>query len=64
MANELAPDGKVYVCMACGKRSKDRYGLNKISHGWDESCMMNCELHDERDLEIEKGLVVRIRSGV
>ena len=46
---ELAPHGKVWVCQACGKRSRTRYGFdtkkNRVcDHGWDESCMMNCEL--------------------
>lgn len=46
---ELAPHGKVYVCQACGKRSRTRFGFdtekNRVSdHGWDESCMLNCEL--------------------
>lgn len=31
----------VFVCMACGKRSKDRYGNSPIDRGWDESCMLN-----------------------
>ena len=38
--NEVAPEGQVFVCGACGKRSKDRYGDQAISYGWDESCMM------------------------
>ena len=46
---ELAPRGKVWVCQACGKRSRTRYGFdaekNRVcDHGWDESCMMNAEL--------------------
>jgi hypothetical protein len=31
----------VFVCFACGKRSRDRYGDQPISGGWDESCMLN-----------------------
>lgn len=31
----------VFVCCACGKRSKDRFGYEKIDRGWDESCMLN-----------------------
>jgi len=41
MANHVAPEGQVYVCGACGKLSQDRYGFQKISRGWDESCMLN-----------------------
>lgn len=41
MANEVAGDGEIFVCTACGKRSKDRYGDQAIDRGWDESCMLN-----------------------
>jgi len=50
MPNEVAPKGKVYVCAACGKRSRDRYGYQKIDWAWDESCMMHAVLVDEREL--------------
>jgi hypothetical protein len=40
----IAPDGQVWVCAACGKTSKDRYGDDKSSWGWDESCMLNSVL--------------------
>lgn len=42
--NRLANDGYVFVCSACGKRSRDRYGNKPISRGWDESCALNCVL--------------------
>ncbi len=47
---DLAPEGAVWVCGACGKRSRTRYGFdadNKrtpLSYGWDESCMLNATL--------------------
>lgn len=44
MANEFAPDGQVYVCSACGKRSKDLYGNQPIDNMWDESCMLHAVL--------------------
>lgn len=44
MANKTAPDGQIYVCTACGKRSKDQYGEKMIDRGWDCSCMLNCVL--------------------
>jgi hypothetical protein len=47
MANEKAPKGKVWICAACGKRSKDRYGNQKIDQGWDESCILNSVLVSE-----------------
>ena len=39
-----APDGYTYVCMACGKISPTRAPTRQSSHGWDESCMLNCQL--------------------
>lgn len=42
--NRFAPEGEVFVCSACGKRSGDRYGSLAIDHGWDESCMLNAVL--------------------
>lgn len=44
MANEIAPEGMVYQCQACGKKSRDLYGDQKINYGWDESCMLNAAL--------------------
>lgn len=38
--NKVAPEGFVFVCMACGKRSRDRYGDQAIDPGWDVSCML------------------------
>jgi len=40
-----APDGKVWVCQKCGKRSFDLYGDYLSDPGWDESCMLNAELN-------------------
>lgn len=45
-----APDGQVYLCMACGKKSKTIYGANygtDTEWGWDASCAMNCVLVSE-----------------
>lgn len=62
MSNEKAPEGMVYVCAACGKVSRYRYGFapdnsdydstgrKYSSAGWDESCMMNAELAKVADL--------------
>lgn len=60
--NILAPDGRVFVCLACGKLSKDLYGFHKISRGWDESCMLNCRLYLEDELEILGDVVAKIKS--
>lgn len=58
--NEFAPEGKVFVCYACGKMSNDKYGERSINPGWDVSCVMNCGLEDRRRLVIKKGRVVKI----
>jgi hypothetical protein len=50
MANEVAADGLIWVCAACGKRSRDLYGDQRIDHGWDESCMLNAVLCVEESL--------------
>lgn len=43
--NNVAPEGQMYVCAACGKRSKSEYGIDDaIDSGWDESCMLNSVL--------------------
>jgi hypothetical protein len=66
MANEQAPAGKVFMCGACGKLSRWRYGFDNsnqnsdpqgrpyASHGWDESCMMNSALIEATEIEPEK----------
>lgn len=51
--NEVAPEGQVFVCGACGKRSRDRYGFRSVDRGYDESCMLNAVLcHEERQLRV------------
>jgi len=58
--NEVAPEGQVWVCLACGKMSKDKYGDQKISWGWDASCMLNSALFKESNLVIDNNQVVKI----
>lgn len=60
MANIIAPDGEIWVCLACGKTSKDRYGLEEEhSPGWDESCMLNSRMVSKDRLVFSKsGLTV------
>jgi hypothetical protein len=43
-ADRYAPTGQVWLCMMCGKTTKDCYGEER---GWDESCALNCILVDE-----------------
>ena len=58
MANEVAPAGQVWVCCSCGKRSRDRYGDQAISSGWDASCMLNSVLCYEDKISVENGNVL------
>lgn len=51
MANDVAPPGTVFVCGACGKTSRSRYGWNPdngaervADPGWDSSCMLHAVL--------------------
>jgi len=53
---DICPNGTVWVCAACGKTAKSKYGFDKddnrtnISCGWDESCMMNSVLCKDPDV--------------
>jgi len=60
MSNQVAKEGHVFVCQACGKMSRDRYGNQPISGGWDESCMLNCTEVAEDRLTIRHGRVVEV----
>lgn len=51
--NQVAPDGYVFVCGACGKRSRDVFGEQRVSRGWDESCMLNAVLCHEGSIEFD-----------
>lgn len=59
--NQEAPAGSVFVCLACGKMSHDRYGYKKISQGWDESCMLNSDVFAENRLVIVGGRVKEVK---
>ena len=58
MDNQIAPPGAVFVCGACGKRSRDLYGYEKISRGWDVSCVLNAILCREDTLVMRGEQVV------
>lgn len=53
---DIAPEGTVWVCGACGKRARSRYGFDEgrrstaLDAGWDESCMLNAILCWDRPL--------------
>jgi len=52
--DNIAPEGMVWVCGACGKTTKDKYGNER---GWDESCMLNAILCEESKLVWKDGFV-------
>lgn len=64
----LAPAGKVWVCLACGKKSRTKYGFDKdnkdvADRGWDESCMLNSQLFEESRLVLdEDGRVQEVKD--
>lgn len=56
-----APDGYLWVCLACGKTNTHRYpGWGEGSLGWDESCMLNARLFATDRIVFEGARVVRI----
>lgn len=55
-----APEGTVWVCTACGKRSRDKYGDDAVDKGWDVSCFLHAVLCDESSLQFgEDGRVTK-----
>ena len=59
-----APPGQVWVCGACGKRSRDLYGNHCLSRWWDVSCVLNAVLCHEDKLTInDNGIVTNIADG-
>lgn len=60
---KIAPKGKIWVCLACGKTSKNKYGDEFSQSGWDASCFLNSVLCDEDKLVFGKdGRVKRIKE--
>jgi len=73
IGNRMAKEGNVFVCCACGKTSKWKYGFDKegnqivdgeriASPGWDVSCMMNCDEFSKDKLVFKNGLVIKIED--
>lgn len=48
--SRIAPEGFLWVCHACGKTSRDRYGGPDAMPWWDSSCAINSGLHRESAL--------------
>jgi hypothetical protein len=57
--NEIAGAGEVFVCAACGRRSKDRKGRMRFSDHWDESCQHHAVRVYESSIVLEGGLVTQ-----
>jgi hypothetical protein len=56
--DQAAPPGAIWVCGACGKQAKNRFN-GGISQHWDESCMLNAVLCDEKSLVYQGALVIK-----
>lgn len=63
--NKVAGPGEVFVCTACGRRSKDRNGEQKIHSGWDTSCRTHAVKFREEDLILDPktGAVTAVKEG-
>lgn len=63
--NEVAGPGEVFVCAACGRRSRDRNGDHKIHSGWDTSCRTHAVKYREADLVLDPktGVVTAVKAG-
>ena len=52
---------KIWVCLACGKRSRDQHGSDPIDKGYDVSCVLgSVEVAEDRVVLGEDGRVKEI----
>ena len=52
---------KIWVCLACGKRSNDKFGDNPIDKGYDAACVINSqEYYEDECILDENGRVKEI----
>ena len=63
MLDGLAPMGTIFVCSACGRRSRSRYGTVDADSGWDESCSTHAHLWDEAGMEVTNGRVTKATAS-
>jgi hypothetical protein len=62
--NEFAKPGSVYVCMNCGRRSRDLLGQKMLTPGWSPSCARGAVLFKSRDLQLNRaGLVCAVKKS-
>jgi hypothetical protein len=61
-SDRIAPEGKIWVCLACGKVAEDKYGCEGfVTKGWDVSCSLNSGLVDRHRLVYgTNGLVIEV----
>jgi len=45
---------KIWVCLACGKRSNDKFGDNPIDKGWDAACVINSQEYYEDECILDE----------
>lgn len=61
---DLAPEGQVWVCNACGRRAKSQYGFDEnnkstaVGGSWDSSCITWAVLCYEASIMVENGKVL------
>jgi len=53
----------IWVCLACGKTSEDRYRGTDLSSGWDEACFINSVKVKKDHLVLKEDRVVKIKDG-
>lgn len=57
----IAPEGQIWVCLACGKKTKNRFGSDG---GWDASCVLNSRLaHEDSLILTGNNRVAKIKEG-
>jgi len=54
----------VWVCMTCGKRSKDRAGHQPLTRGWDISCSLAAqECYEDALILNDQGRVTAFKTN-
>lgn len=62
----IAPEGKVWVCLQCGKTSLTKSGLDQNGSDtsaldWDECCKLHSELFDKEQCVFSGDKVVEVK---
>ena len=56
----MSKNNTMWVCLACGKRSRDRYGKEETDRGWDVSCFINSVLVDMDKVQTKNGRIENV----